>query len=166
MGKDDLFIRPAQAVSEMEWCARLMAESQPWITLGRDYAACLALLSNPSKELYMALRPAESAGFVLLDMHGGLRGYIQSICVAPALRGQGIGSKLLEFAEQRIFRETANVFMCVSSFNSDAERLYLRLGYTRVGELKDFVIPGASEILLRKSSGPLNGFQPKTNKSR
>ena len=136
-----------------------MAGSEPWITLGRDYPACLNLLSNPEKELYVGSLSGALAGFVLLDMHGGLRGYIQSIGVAPNHRSRGLGSKLLHFAEQRILGETPNVFMCVSSFNTDAERLYLRLGYKRVGELTDFIIAGASEILLRKTAGPIAGFK-------
>ena len=135
-----------------------MAGSEPWITLGRDHTACLKLVTNSEKELYVGVLSGELAGFVLLDLHGGLRGYIQSIGVAPNLRSRGLGSKLLHFAEQRILRETPNVFMCVSSFNRDAERLYLRLGYTRVGELTDFIIPGASEILLRKAAGSMAKF--------
>jgi len=43
-----------------------------------------------------------------------------------------------------------DVFLCVSSFNSRAHALYNRLGYELVGELNDFVIAGASELLLRK----------------
>jgi len=140
-----------------------MAGSEPWITLSRDYTACLNLLTNSEKELYVGLVSGELAGFVLLDLHGGLRGYIQSIGVAPNLRSRGLGSKLLYFAEERILRETPNVFMCVSSFNRDAERLYLRLGYTRVGELNDFIIAGASEILLRKTAGPAAGFKTGDN---
>jgi [ribosomal protein S18]-alanine N-acetyltransferase len=139
-----------------------MAGSEPWITLGRDYAACLALLTNPNKELYVGTLAAELAGLVLVDMNGGLHGYIQSICVAPNFRGRGLGSQLLRFAETRIFKETPNVFICVSSFNPDAERLYLRLGYERVGELTDFIIRGAAEILLRKSSGPIRDHHAPT----
>jgi hypothetical protein len=46
----------------------------------------------------------------------------------------------------------------VSSFNPDARRLYERLGYSVVGELKDLIVPGHSEILLRKTLGPLTEF--------
>jgi ribosomal protein S18 acetylase RimI-like enzyme len=67
---------------------------------------------------------------------------------------------LLEFAEERIFRESPNVFLFCSSFNHDAMRLYHRLGYERIGEIKDFVIAGAGEILLRKTIGPLTTFKP------
>jgi ribosomal protein S18 acetylase RimI-like enzyme len=49
--------------------------------------------------------------------------------------------------------------MCVSSFNRDARRLYERLGYQVIGELTDYIVQGHSEILLRKSLGPLAGFR-------
>jgi ribosomal protein S18 acetylase RimI-like enzyme len=38
----------------------------------------------------------------------------------------------------------------VSSFNDGARRLYERLGYERVGELKDLAVDGASEWLMCK----------------
>ena len=47
------------------------------------------------------------------------------------------------------------MFMCVSSFNQDARRLYERLGYHEVGELTNYIVEGHSEILLRKTRGPL-----------
>jgi ribosomal protein S18 acetylase RimI-like enzyme len=46
--------------------------------------------------------------------------------------------------------------MCVSSFNERAQELYERLGYKAVGELKDYIISGHSEILFRKRIGPLS----------
>ena len=59
------------------------------------------------------------------------------------------------FAETRIFSRHPNVFLCVSAFNAGARRLYERLGYATVGELTDFLAAGQSEILLRKSLGPI-----------
>ena len=47
------------------------------------------------------------------------------------------------------------MFICVSSFNPGARRLYERLGYQVVGELPDYMVRGHSEILLRKTTGPL-----------
>ena len=81
------------------------------------------------------------------------------ILVHPDRRGRGLGSKLVEFAEQRIRRESPNVFLCVSSFNHGARRLYARLGYQTIGELTDYIVPGHSEILLRKTLGPLTGYK-------
>jgi steroid delta-isomerase-like uncharacterized protein len=134
-----------------------MCSSEPWLTFGRDYAASLALLSDPGREVHVAEVP-DLVGFVALDMRGTLRGYIQSVCVVPEFRGQGIGTALLGWAEGRILRDSPNVFLCVSSFNEAALRLYLRLGYTVVGELKDFMVTGHGELLLRKTVGSWAGF--------
>jgi [ribosomal protein S18]-alanine N-acetyltransferase len=140
-----------------------MTESEPWRTLGRDYATSLRVVSDPVKERYVVYVGAETdaiAGFLILNMTGAFVGYIQTVCVAPEWRGRGLGAILIRFAEERIFRETPNVFMTVSSFNSDAQRLYERLGYQRIGELADYIVTGYSEILLRKTIGPLTSFSP------
>jgi ribosomal protein S18 acetylase RimI-like enzyme len=70
-------------------------------------------------------------------MRGPLRGYIQTVCVAAEHRGRGIGTDLVRWAERRIRRDSPHVFLCVSSFNSGAQRLYERLGYRAVGRLPD-----------------------------
>jgi hypothetical protein len=75
-------------------------------------------------------------------------------------RGRGLGTALIAFAERRILREVPNVFLCVSSFNTRARTLYLRLGYEVVGELRDYIVRGHSEWLLRKSVAPLAEFTP------
>ena len=135
-----------------------MATTEPWLTIGRDFDACLALVTSPAREVYVAAEDrGEVRGFIILNMQGVFVGYIQTVCVAPEARSQGIGARLVAFAEERIFRDTPNVFLCVSSFNPRARQLYERLGYERVGELKDFLIRGASEILMRKTRGPLVG---------
>jgi len=46
--------------------------------------------------------------------------------------------------------------MCVSSLNLGARRLYDRLGYQVIGELTNYIVQGHSEILLRKTTGPLH----------
>jgi hypothetical protein len=75
----------------------------------------------------------------------------------PGGRGTEQGL-LLAFAEDRILRDSPNVFICVSSFNSRARALYERLGYVTVGELRDFFVRGYDEQLLRKTIGPLTEF--------
>jgi ribosomal protein S18 acetylase RimI-like enzyme len=138
-----------------------MSASEPWITFQRDEATSRKLLSDAEKERFVLLVRGERAGFLILSLKGALAGYIQTICVAPASRGRGLGTRLMAFAEERILRQTPNVFLCVSSFNDGARRLYERLGYVRVGELPDFLVVGHSETLMRKTIGPLQGFTPR-----
>lgn len=132
-----------------------MASSEPWITLRRTYATATKSLNNPKKEYYLITHRGERAGFLILDLNGPLGGYIQTIGVAPEYRGRGLGSAALRWAERRIFKKHRNVLLCVSSFNRRAQRLYKRLGYETVGRLRDFVVAGHDEILLRKTLGPL-----------
>jgi [ribosomal protein S18]-alanine N-acetyltransferase len=149
-------IRPIATREEIDRCARLMATTDPWVTLGRDEAHARRVLANRNLERYVIRVDGALAGFLVLDLQGSFVGYIKSVCVAPEFRGRGVGTTLIHFAEDRIFRDHPNVFMLVSSFNRDARRLYERLGYEAVGELRDFVVEGHSEILLRKTTGPLN----------
>jgi ribosomal protein S18 acetylase RimI-like enzyme len=154
-----IHIKKLETSQEIEICAHMMAGSEPWITLRRDYQASVETLSVPSKEVYLGMVEEQIAGFTILNMHGGFIGYVQTLCVAPEWRNRGIGSKLMAFAEQRIFKETPNVFICVSSFNPKALKLYRRLGYEVVGELEDYIVAGHSEILLRKTISPLSEFK-------
>lgn len=148
-------IRPLGEDADARLCARMMCSSEPWITLNRGYEASLAILRDVTKETYVARLGPEVVGFVVLNMTGAFVGYIQTVCVDPAHRGQGIGSALVRFAEDRIWPDAANVFLCVSDFNAGARRLYERLGYTIVGELPDYIVAGHSELLMRKTAGPI-----------
>jgi [ribosomal protein S18]-alanine N-acetyltransferase len=152
-------ITALQTEGEARTCARMMASSEPWLTLGRTYEESLAIIRDPTREVHLLTEDGAIAGFLILCMTGAFIGYIQTVCVHPEHRGRGLGSRLVAFAEQRILSEVPNVFMCVSSFNHDARRLYQRLGYQVIGELTDYIVRGHSEILLRKSIGPLSAGQ-------
>ena len=151
-------IRPLASDEEAAQCARMMAATDPWITLGRGYEASLERIKDPSREVYVAIDESGLAGCLILCMTGAFVGYIQTVIVAPDAQGKGIGSRLVEFAEDRIFKESPNAFLCVSSFNSGARRLYERLGYQYVGELTDYIVVGHSELLFRKTRGPWSDY--------
>ena len=158
-GNFSVEIRRLQSAGEAEKCAHLMANSEPWITLRRTYHGAMKMLSDPTREVYLATVKDEIVGFIVLIMSGALVGYIQTVGVLPEWRNKGIGTRLLKFAENTIFAKAPNVFMCVSSFNKKAQKLYQRIGYEVIGELKDYIVPGHSEILLRKSIAPITEFK-------
>lgn len=151
----NLSIRPLATRDEAEACARMLAGTEPWITLRRDYEACLRVTLDETRERYVAYRGDRLAGLLILNVKGAFVGYIQTVCAAEEFRGTGVGTALVAFAEERIFREFRNAFICVSDFNHGARRLYERLGFRLVGELTDYVVAGHSELLLRKTVGPL-----------
>jgi len=136
--------------ADADWCARVMANTDPWITLGRNFEECLARFRRPELTLLTARLADCLCGFALLHPTG-LAGspYIASIAVAEKMRGHGLGTELLRAAENQ-FPESRHIFLCVSSFNTRARQLYERSGYTAVGELPGYVIEDASEILMYK----------------
>jgi ribosomal protein S18 acetylase RimI-like enzyme len=152
-------IKKLKSKAEARACAQIMATSEPWTTLKRTYGEALKIVANPLREVYVAVSKGEVNGFIILQMEGTFTGYIQTVAVRADWQGQGLGSRLIAFAEKRIFPEKPNVFMCVSSFNKKAQRLYRRLGYKKVGVLKNFIVPGHDEIFLRKTIGPLAEFK-------
>ena len=152
-------IRPLNGRVEAEACAAMMAASEPWVTLHRSYARSLDTMTEPGKEVYVACDDRNIAGFLILDLRGPLRGYIQTVCVEPSHRGYGVGTKLIRWAEARIEKQSPNVFLCVSSFNPSARRLYERLGYQLVGTLRDYLVPGHDEHLFRKTTGSWEEFR-------
>jgi len=153
-----LVIRKIANQDEIEFCANLRASSEPWVTLQRDYQAAINSITAPDHEVYVTLDDKKIAGFAVLCMEGTLAGFIVTLCVAPEYQGQGIGSNLLDFSESRILKDSPNVFLLVSSFNTKAQIFYIKHGYQKVGELNDYVIDGYSEFILRKTISSRNEF--------
>jgi len=145
----DLTIERAEE-DDFEWCARLMAGSEPWITLRRGLDGSRTALRRPGSELFVARERGRPVGFILIHPYGCVGSpYIQSVAVAEGARGRGIGSQLVAFAERQMAGRRF-IFLCVSSFNQRAQELYSRLGYQRVGEIPDYIVEGHSEVLLCK----------------
>ena len=157
---ENILIEKIQRLEDMDCCAQMMANSEPWITLKRGYEDSLKLIKSPDRDVFIARIDGQCAGCIIICMIGAFRGYIQTIVVAEQWRNKGIGRCLLEFAEGYVFKKEPNLFICVSSFNERAKQLYLRMGFEVVGELHDYIIQGFSEILMRKTTGPMAEFIP------
>ena len=156
----ELVIHPLCGETEARFCAAFMAASEPWLTLGFAPEQIFQSLTSPSREVHVAEMENQIVGALILFLDGPLNGYIQTLAVHPGWRERGLGMRLMQFAEEKIFRQSQNVFLCVSSFNHRAQKFYGRLGYQRVGELPDYLVNGFSEVLMRKTKGPLLGFAP------
>src|SRR5262245_47965273 len=103
-----LTIRPLRDPAEARYCASFMVASDPWITLGVTFEQALDRLTDPTREIYVAVVDDQIAGVLILFLDGVLKGYIQTIGVHPDWRSRGIGKQMIAFAEQRIFRISPN----------------------------------------------------------
>lgn len=159
--KEKMIIRLTEDTNIKRFCAHMMSTTDPWITLEMTFEQCLPAFEGPFKEIYIAEIDHKVAGFVVLQTSGTFKGYIQTICVSEDFRGKGIGKKLLQFCENTILQYSPNIFICVSSFNKGATKLYYDFGFKLVGELDNFVKEGFTELLLRKSVGPILSYRSK-----
>ena len=140
-------------------CAAIMSRTDPWVKLGMDHAQCLKSFEGSFREVYLLKNGDEIMGFVIMQPQGTFKGYIQTIAINENYRGKGYGIQLLRFCEERILQYSPNIFICVSLFNHKAMLLYTKFGFELVGELKNFVKKGYTELLLRKTVGPVVGYK-------
>lgn len=69
------------------------------------------------------------------------------------IRGQGIGRKLWEAGEERIWQKNARIIVMETSSKSEYDRtnlFYDRAGYTICGRIKDFYMIGDDQITYEK----------------
>ena len=139
--------------ADRSWAAALLAGQEPWITLGVSYESCLRNCSDPDLHLYIAHSGPHRCGILLMHPKGFAGSpYIKSIATDPERRNTGAGLVMMHFAEERYGHLTGHLALCVSSFNTRAKLFYERLGYVQVGELQDYIMKGASEILMVKKT--------------
>jgi ribosomal-protein-alanine N-acetyltransferase len=140
---------------DRDWAAGLMAASDPWVTLGCGIDHCRAACQRPEVVAFVARDGSERCGFSLVNPRGVAGSpYLASMAVAPGWRSRGVGAALLDHCERHAALTSRHFFLCVSSFNAGARAFYARQGYRQVGEFDDYIIDGASELLMYKRVRP------------
>ncbi len=82
----------------------------------------------------------------------GATGYLYSIAVDPACRGQGIGrSLLLDAVNQLAARGAKRVILQVERTNRAAIELYERTGFSPAGSLPDYYGPGRDGMRMSRA---------------
>jgi [ribosomal protein S18]-alanine N-acetyltransferase len=147
---EQIVILPA-TIDERHWAARLLSTSEPWVSLGVTEEKTQLTLHDPAFQVFIAHQKNKACGVLIIDPRGVAGSpYIKSIAVSEKSRNLGIGASLINYAEESCKNGSRYIFLCVSAFNTKARSFYKKLGYTEVGELKDYLIDGASEILMSK----------------
>jgi [ribosomal protein S18]-alanine N-acetyltransferase len=140
--------------TERRWAADLLAHSEPWIQLGVSYDQLLKTCFDKEYLVFIAHLEEEQCGVLITDPRGVAGSpYIKSIAVSSNFRSKGLGGKMVLFCESYFKTHSRHLFLCVSSFNERARLFYSGLGYIKVGEFNNYIIDGASEILMHKRIG-------------
>ena len=146
----------AMRPDDREIVIRLLAESDPWKTLGyddKDWSRIFCPIPQ-DRETFVAEAGGQIAAIAIVRQKFLLGDYLELLGVAGWARQKGTGRQLLAHVEALVFGRTKNLFACVSDFNVGARDFYRKQGYQEIGPMPNFLIPGSSEILLRKSAGP------------
>jgi ribosomal protein S18 acetylase RimI-like enzyme len=73
--------------------------------------------------------------------------------IAPACQGQGLGRRLMDFAEEQIRAAGGRLFIVETSGREiylPTRAFYERIGYTIAAVVKDFYAPGDDKIIYTK----------------
>jgi ribosomal protein S18 acetylase RimI-like enzyme len=133
-------------LSLFDWHLQIGAAGLP--VIDRDHSWPLRralyeeLLERPDSFLLLARRDGRAVGYALAHLHDGAddtwptserMGHVESLAVLPEERGRGLGTELLDRAEERLEELGATtVAIEVMVGNEDAQRLYESRGMTPV----------------------------------
>ena len=124
------------------WSARLF-----WSELGQ----------LESRHYLVALEAEADVGSAVLG-YAGLCDYpdeafVQTLAVAPAAQGQGLGARLLvALLEEAARRGQRTVSLEVRADGTTAQRLYARHGFTRTGVRRGYYPGGVDALVLTRRS--------------
>jgi ribosomal-protein-alanine N-acetyltransferase len=81
--------------------------------------------------------------------------FVQTMAVAPALQGRGLGARLLlELLDEAARRGQRRVLLEVRADNGAAQRLYERHGFRRTGVRRDYYAGGVDAWVMERSLPP------------
>ncbi len=148
-----------QDPADVEWkimyrLAGGMSATEPWQHYGYTRRECYDKLRVPGSKIFIAYSTEEEKepiGFALFDPRGFLDlPEIAYLWVNENCRGKGIGTRLMdEVVKYMPGNKMGNrLYLCVSSPNEDAQRLYKRYGFERVTSIPDYNVANEFEVVL------------------
>jgi len=151
-------IRPFRE-SDTDAMAAWLTASEPWRTLGyrtNDWAPYFsAVAADPLREADVIESEGAAAGVAVVRRHVLAGDYLELFAIAPSARRVGLGRAFLDYVERRAFSRARNFYLCVSDFNTAARAFYRAAGYQEIGPIDELIVPGRSEVLMRKTIGPM-----------
>lgn len=98
----------------------------------------------------VALRGSVVCGYMITCVRGE-RAEVVSIAVAPAARGRGVASKLMESALRRLRRrQVARLVLMVKVSNAEARAFYVKFAFDKVRLVRRYYEDGADGLLMAR----------------
>ena len=132
--------------------AAILASMDPWkkANYHAEGLAKFLLQNEPSLHRYKVMGQGKIIGVIAVQ-YPWLRGcYIALLAVFKDNAGKGIGAELVRWLGTQMRGRFKNIWALVSDFNLRARGFYKKQGFVEIAQLKDLVLPGSNEILIRK----------------
>lgn len=133
--------------------ANAFAGIEPWKTLKTDRSRMEKyFIQNPQGVCRrVVVVNSDVAGMVCVKQEWLVGPYLEFLGLLPDFHGLGIGRTIMNWLEEEAAKSKArNLFLCVSSFNTNAVKFYTSLGFVECGKLEELIIDNHDEILMRK----------------
>ncbi|HZV21764.1 MAG TPA: GNAT family N-acetyltransferase [Hyphomicrobiales bacterium] len=133
--------------------ANAMSAMPPWSVIGFPAERMVRAFTRvlPSVFRFEIIAEDKPAGMVAIQnpfLHGP---YLQVLAILPEFQGRKFGWRILEWMEGEARQEQARqLWLCVSTFNTGAQRFYRRFGFQEAAMLDKLASDGSDEILMRK----------------
>ncbi len=139
--------------TDIDEVARIMSSTELWQRYGVDFESARKRFKQALRgkaHMFVAEIEGKVAGFLWYVPRGAFdrSGYIELIGIKNTYRGRGIGKALMEFVEKEFNPD--DIFLLVSDFNKEAQKFYEKLGFVKIGEIKDYVVKGITEFIYHK----------------
>lgn len=122
---------------------------------GRGGSRVLSMAASRDARLLIAECPPRRVGFALVEV-ARARAHLGAIAVVRAMRGTGVGRRLLREAEDCAQRMGAlEMHLETGEANVEAMALFVRAGYRREGRVKRYYRAGYDALIYAKVLTPV-----------
>jgi ribosomal protein S18 acetylase RimI-like enzyme len=133
-----------------------VAAIDPWAANGITVDAMRHRMLRPWPATFrFALRLDGCLAGYLALRHPFMRGpYVETIALFAEAQRRGFARRIVDWMGREVEGEAANIWLCVTEWNAAARAAYAAIGFVEVGPIPDLVVPGQTEIFLRKVLAP------------
>lgn len=134
------YLHEAYIIDELNKFLMVENYTEDWIT---------KIISSETADAIVAIIDKKIIGYVLvalrLNSENKIYGCIVSVAILPEFRRKGYAQKLIELAEESIVKMKVGIMeIQVRKSNKPAQKLYEKLGYEIVDDLKKYYKAGES----------------------
>lgn len=136
-----------------EILSHALAAMPPWSIIGWPADRLFQSLTRKVASIrrFQLLADAELAGIIVIHepwLHGP---YLQLLAVLPSHQKRSLGLQVLRWMEGEARRTQARqLWLCVSTFNTQARVFYERFGFEAVSVIDRLASDASDELLMRK----------------